>query len=77
MRPFYDDPDEFDFSDSMAVNRIRREQRREERRSLNRRFHDRSSGSRYADFEDFYDYDGFDGRLEEDFEHRPRPGRNH
>ncbi len=83
MRPYYDDPDEFDFSDSMAVNRIRREQQREERRSMNRRFHSRSSGTRYDECEDLYEYDrydddiGFDRSRKEDFDHRPRPGRDH
>ena len=53
MRSVYDDFEEFDLSDSPALGRIMREQRREERRFASRR-------NDWRRTEDFFEFDEFD-----------------
>lgn len=63
MRSLFDDFDEFDYADSMIVNRIIREQRREERRLASRRALGPGDDSDYDDFDDSdddYDFDEYD-----------------
>lgn len=63
MRPLYDEFDdfeEFDFSDSMAVNRILREQQRDERRYASRRFHGPNDDRQHDDYEDYSDYEDYE-----------------
>ena len=53
MRPVYDEFEDFDFSDSPALGRIMREQRREERRFADRR-------NDWRRTEEFFEFDEFE-----------------
>ena len=62
MRPSYDDFDEFDFADSLAVSRVLRDQQREERRLARRRAsgpgdEDHYNQDAFDEFDEFDDYD--------------------
>lgn len=71
MHPYEDDYDEFEFADNAAVNRILREQMREERRFATRRAlgpRDRGYIDDYDDDEDYEDYDDYDDYDDEEFD---------
>lgn len=62
MRPVYDDFDEFDFDDSVAVKQMLREMQREEMRLASRRRRGPGGKQRWKDEdnEDFGDFDGYE-----------------
>ena len=71
MRPLYDDFDDFEFDDVVAVKQMLREMEREEMRLASRRKHGPGKKKRWdddvdedfgdsEDFEDYEDYDDYD-----------------
>lgn len=70
MRPLYDEFDEFEFDDSVAVKQLLREMEREEIRMAGRRKHSPGNKKRWNDefedefpddeFEDYEEYDDYD-----------------
>ena len=66
MRHFYDELDEFDFSDDDIVTKIMREQEREERRLASRRHRGSAKKHRHEAFEPQDEFDDVDD--DEDFE---------
>jgi hypothetical protein len=74
MRPLYDDFDEFDFDDSVAVKQMLREMQREELRLASRRKRGPGNRQRWqdeddddaAEFEDYADYE--DSENYEDYD---------
>ena len=72
MRPLYEDFDEFDFDDSVAVKQMLREMQREEIRLASRRKRGPSHKQRWKDeddddfeesdsYEDYEEYEDYDG----------------
>ncbi len=69
MRPPFDDLDEFAFGDNAAVDRILREQRKEERRYASRKPHDSPDDDEYLDGMDEYeDYEDYGDYNEDEFD---------
>ncbi|HEX5787729.1 MAG TPA: hypothetical protein VFY03_06085 [Woeseiaceae bacterium] len=68
MRPPFDDLDEFAFNDSAAVNRILREQRKEERRFASRKPHDSPGDDENLDDMDYDDYEDYGDYNEDEFD---------
>lgn len=76
MRPPYDDSDEFDFGDSLAVRRVIREQKREEIRLAKRRAgrHGPSTRDPFDDlgddvsFDTTDDFDAYEDYDEDEFD---------
>ncbi|MDX1515195.1 MAG: hypothetical protein R3288_00065 [Woeseiaceae bacterium] len=79
MRPLYDEFDDFDFSDSMAVSRILKEQEREERRYASRRFQGPNEDHQYddEDYGDYQDYDDYEDYNEDEFDNYSGFDSNH
>ena len=72
MRPPFDDFDEFAFGDSAAVNRLLREQRKEERRFSSRKPHASHASPDDDEFiddaEDYEDYEDYGDYNEDEFD---------
>jgi hypothetical protein len=68
MRPSYDDFDDFDFADSLAVSRLLRDQQREERRLARRRFAGPGDEDSYEDYGSYDEYDEFDDYDDDEFD---------
>jgi len=77
MRPLYDDFDEFDFDDSVAVKHMLRDLQRDETRMASRRkqgpgtkkrWEDDPEDDDYDDYEDYEDDEDFDDYNDDEFD---------
>lgn len=74
MRPFLDDLDEFDISDSARARRLYEKQRRKDTRlgigrsSGPRHKHHDEDPEDYEDYEDYDDYEEYDDYNEDEFD---------
>ena len=76
MRPLYDDFDEFEFDDSIAVKQMLREIEREQIRMASRRKHgpgkkkrwDDDADDDFGDYEDYEDFEEYDDYDEDEFD---------
>ncbi|HNP37202.1 MAG TPA: hypothetical protein PKK10_15235 [Woeseiaceae bacterium] len=68
MRPLFDEFDEFAFDDSAAVNRILREQRKEEHRLASRKPYSPDDDSYFDEMDSFDDYEDYNDYNEDEFD---------